>query len=95
MNEALVEEVRRGPLGGAHFGRPTLTIDRKLIGETRRRCCSAIMDESASELVLAEPGFVAAYTRAELESGSARGRRYFDQMERSWNADARATWRSR
>ena len=68
-----------------HISGPSFTIDRKLVGE-RGAVLDAVMDET-KRLVLAEPGFVAAFTRTELESGSAKGQPFFEQMERSWNAE--------
>jgi predicted AlkP superfamily pyrophosphatase or phosphodiesterase len=43
--------------------------------------------EEARMLLLAEPGIAAAYTRRELETGSAAGAPLFAALKRSWHAD--------
>ncbi len=45
------------------------------------------MADAARVLLLAEPGFAAAFTRAELLSGSRAGEPLFDAMRKSWHAD--------
>ena len=43
--------------------------------------------ELARALLLEEPGIAAAYTRAQLESGSAAGQPFFAQMRRTWHRE--------
>jgi len=43
--------------------------------------------EDVRKLLLDEPGIAAAYTRAELESGSAAGQPFFEQMRRTWHRE--------
>ena len=43
--------------------------------------------EEARRALLEEPGIAAAYTRAELESGSRAGSPYFEQVRRTWNRE--------
>lgn len=45
---------------------------------------------AVAEMLRAEPAIAAAYTRAELQSGSRAGAPFFDQMRRSWNAERSA-----
>lgn len=62
-----------------------LVLDRKLLAE-RKLDFNAVAEE-ARALVQQEPGVAAAYTRAELESGSRAGAPFFDQMRKSWNQE--------
>lgn len=62
-----------------------LVLDRKLLAE-RKLDFNAVAEE-ARALVQQEPGIAAAYTRAELESGSRAGAPFFDQMRKSWNQE--------
>src|SRR5690606_37595755 len=48
---------------------------------------AATLHEEARKLLLAEPAIDAAYTRAELESGSRGGDKHFDAIRRSWNRE--------
>jgi arylsulfatase A-like enzyme len=43
--------------------------------------------EDVRLLLLAEPGIAAAFTRAQLESGSAAGQPFFDQVRRTWHRE--------
>ena len=62
-----------------------LLFDRKLLAE--RNIDVAEFSEEVRRLVLQEPGIAAAYTRAELESGSRMRDPYFEQVRRTWNRD--------
>jgi hypothetical protein len=46
-----------------------------------------VVAEETRRLLLEEPGIAAAYTRAELASGSARGKPYFEQVARTWHPE--------
>ena len=43
--------------------------------------------EDVRRLLLEEPGIATAYTRAELESGSAAAKPFFEQMRRTWHRE--------
>ena len=51
---------------------------------------AAALAAEARKLLAAEPGVAAAYTHAELESGSAKGAPLFDAMEKSFDRDRSA-----
>jgi predicted AlkP superfamily pyrophosphatase or phosphodiesterase len=51
---------------------------------------AAALAEAARKLISAEPGIAAAYTHAELESGSRKGAPLFDVMEKSFDKDRSA-----
>jgi predicted AlkP superfamily pyrophosphatase or phosphodiesterase len=59
-----------------------LLFDRELL--SRSAVDAQALAEEARRLVLTEPGFVAAYTREELERGSRAGEPHFDAMRRTW-----------
>jgi predicted AlkP superfamily pyrophosphatase or phosphodiesterase len=63
----------------------TLLLNRKVIAE--RKADPAAVAEEARKLLLAEPGVAAAYTRAEMESGSRKDSPLFEPMRRSWNRE--------
>ena len=65
-----------------------LLFDRKLMAE--RNVDERTLAEEARRVLLAEPGIAAAYSRAELESGSAAGKPYFEAMRRTWNRELSA-----
>lgn len=69
----------------AFLSASALVLDRKLIAG-RKLDFNAVAEE-ARALVQQEPGVAAAYTRAELESGSRAGAPFFDQMRKSWNRE--------
>jgi predicted AlkP superfamily pyrophosphatase or phosphodiesterase len=62
-----------------------LLMNNKLAADKRVDAASLL--EETRKLVLAEPGIVAAYTRAELESGSRKGAPFFEAMRRTWHRD--------
>lgn len=62
-----------------------LLLDKPLLASTGRS--APAVAEAARTLLLAEPGFAAAYTRAELLSGSRAGEPLFNPMRKSWHAD--------
>ena len=58
-----------------------LVLDKKLIAQ--KGLSFDTVADAARELLLAEPGFAAAYTRAELTSGSRAGAPFFDAVRKS------------
>ena len=62
-----------------------LLLDKPLLA-SKDQSAQAVAD-AARVLLLAEPGFAAAFTRAELLSGSRAGEPLFDAMRKSWHAD--------
>ena len=84
INEALAAQFGAGPwvMG---YSAASLLLDKKLAQE--RGVPLDAVAEAARKLLLAEPGFDTAYTRAELLSGSRRGDRFFDSQEKSWHRD--------
>ncbi|MET0312096.1 MAG: alkaline phosphatase family protein, partial [Burkholderiaceae bacterium] len=62
-----------------------LVLDKKLVADNRLD--AGAVAEEARALVLKEAGIAAAYTRAELESGSRAGAPFFGQMQKSWNRE--------
>ncbi|OGP03277.1 MAG: hypothetical protein A2Z93_02280 [Curvibacter sp. GWA2_64_110] len=81
VNEGL--QKRFGPGNWASFSGSSLLISKQLLAQTRADA-NAVAEE-ARRLLLAEPGFAAAYTRRELESGSQAGAPYFEPMRKSWH----------
>ncbi len=76
------------------FGAPKLAmfysaqavmLDRPRIAQ--RGLDAAAVAEEARRLLLAEEGVAAAYTAAELHSGSRAGAPYFDAMRKAWHAE--------
>jgi arylsulfatase A-like enzyme len=63
----------------------SLLLDKKLMAQ-RGHDTRAVAD-AARTLLLAEPGFAAAYTRAELLSGSRADAPFFNQMQNAWHPD--------
>jgi predicted AlkP superfamily pyrophosphatase or phosphodiesterase len=63
----------------------SLLLDKKLMAQ-RGHDARAVAD-AARTLLLAEPGFAAAYTRAELLSGSRAHAPFFSQMQNAWHPD--------
>jgi len=63
----------------------TLLLDKQLLASKGQDANTVA--EAARTLLLAEPGFAAAYTRAELLSGSRESEPLFAQMRKSWHAD--------
>ncbi|MBC5767707.1 alkaline phosphatase family protein [Ramlibacter albus] len=68
-----------------NYSSATLLLNKKLIAE-KNLSLDAVAD-AARKLLLAEPGFDTAYTRAELLSGSRRGDRFFDAQRKAWHPD--------
>lgn len=62
-----------------------LLLDKQLLS-SKGLDANAVAD-AARALLLAEPGFAAAYTRAELLSGSRAAEPLFAQMRKAWHAD--------
>jgi hypothetical protein len=62
-----------------------LVLDKKLIAQ--KGLAFDTVADAARELVLAQPGFAAAYTRTEITSRSRSGAPYFDAVLKAWNAD--------
>lgn len=81
VNEGL--QKRFGPGNWVSFSGSSLLISKQLLAQTRADA-NAVAEE-ARTLLLAEPGFAAAYTRRELESGSQAGAPYFEPMRKSWH----------
>jgi arylsulfatase A-like enzyme len=67
------------------YSSATLLFDKKLAQE-RNVSLDALAD-AARTLLLAEPGFDTAYTRAELLSGSRKGDKFFDAQRKAWHPD--------
>ena len=63
----------------------SLVFDRKLIAQ--KNVDAAALAEEARKVMMAEPGIVVAYTRAEIESNSRAGAPHFEQMRKSFNRD--------
>ncbi|HWP11755.1 MAG TPA: alkaline phosphatase family protein, partial [Ramlibacter sp.] len=63
----------------------SLLLDRQLIA-SRQLDLDSVAQE-ARRLLLAEPGFMAAYTRRELLTGSQAGQPFFNALRRSWHPD--------
>jgi hypothetical protein len=62
-----------------------LVLDKKLIAQ--KGLSFDTVASAARDLVLAEPGFAAAYTRTEITSRSRAGAPFFDAVTKAWNAD--------
>ncbi len=69
----------------AGFSGSSVLLDRQLIAQ--KQVSADSLAEETRALLMAEPGFVAAYTRRELQSGSRAGSPFFEQIRRSWHAD--------
>ena len=79
-------EKRFGPgKWAAGFSGSSVLFDKQLIAQKQANA-DALAEETRA-LLMAEPGFVAAYTRRELLSGSRAGAPFFDQIRRSWHPD--------
>jgi hypothetical protein len=65
-----------------------LMLDRKQLAQ--RELDSHAVSDAARELLLADPGIAAAYTRRELESGSRAGAPFFEQIQRTWHPELSA-----
>ena len=67
------------------YSASTLLLDKKLIAQ-KGYDANAVTD-ATRELLLAEPAFAAAYTRAELLSGSRAGEPFFRTLQNAWHPD--------
>ena len=68
------------------FSGSSLLLDKKLLTQ-KGRDADALAD-AARTLLLSQPGFAAAYTRAELLSGSRVDAPFFVPMQNAWHPDA-------
>ncbi|MES2581922.1 MAG: alkaline phosphatase family protein [Pseudomonadota bacterium] len=84
INQGLEKQFGPGKwiIGNSGF---TLLLDKQLLA-SKGQDANAVAD-AARTLLLAEPGFAAAYTRAELLSGSRAAEPLFAQMRKAWHAD--------
>lgn len=69
----------------AGFSGSSVLLDKQLIAQ--KQVSADSLAEEARSLLMAEPGFVAAYTRRELQSGNRAGSPFFEQIRKSWHAD--------
>lgn len=83
INEGLAQRFGEGRW--VNVSASSLMMDRKLIAQ--RQLDPDTVAEEARRLLLAEPGFGAAYTRRELLSGSLAGAPFFEAMRKSWHPD--------
>jgi hypothetical protein len=67
------------------YSASTLLLDKRLIAQ-KGHDANAVAD-AARTLLLAEPGFASAYTRAELTSGSRAGEPFFRALQNAWHPD--------
>jgi arylsulfatase A-like enzyme len=67
------------------YSASTLLLDKKLI--TQKGHEADAVTGAARTLLLAEPAFAAAYTRAELLSGSRMGEPFFKALQNTWHPD--------
>ncbi|MCA0239812.1 MAG: alkaline phosphatase family protein [Proteobacteria bacterium] len=70
---------------GRFFSASALVLDRELLAQ--KNLDPAAVAEAARAVLAAEPAIAAAYTRAELASGSRAGAPFFDAMRKSWNRE--------
>jgi hypothetical protein len=71
------------------FSGSSVLLNKQLIAQ-KQADADALAEETRA-LLMAEPGFAAAYTRRELQSGSRAGAPFFEQMRKSWHPTCRAT----
>jgi predicted AlkP superfamily pyrophosphatase or phosphodiesterase len=84
INAGLQQRFGQAPLL-LNFSGSTLLLNRPLMASAR--LAPDEVAAAARDLLLAEPGFQAAYTRAELLSGSRAGQPFFDAMRRAWHPE--------
>ncbi|MES2948344.1 MAG: alkaline phosphatase family protein [Pseudomonadota bacterium] len=84
INQGLEKQFGPGKWVMGYSG-ATLLLDKKLLAE-KSLDANAVAD-AARTLLLAEPGFAAAYTRAELLSGVRSTDPLFAQIRKSWHPD--------
>jgi predicted AlkP superfamily pyrophosphatase or phosphodiesterase len=87
LNAALSERFGKGPwaLG---ISAQAIVLNHPLIAE--RKVDAAALQEETRKLLLAENAVAAAYTRAEIESGSRAGAPFFEQIRRAWYSERSA-----
>ncbi len=66
-----------------NFSGASLLLNRRLMAAARLDADAVAA--AARDLLLAEAGYAAAYTRAELQSGSRAGQPHLDAMRRAWH----------
>jgi hypothetical protein len=84
INKALEGRFGQGPFI-RYISARGLVVDRAV--SAARGVPFGTVAEEARKLMVAEPPVAAAYTRAELESKSAAGKPYFEQMARTWHRE--------
>ncbi|MDP2366736.1 alkaline phosphatase family protein [Rhodoferax sp.] len=67
------------------FSGATLLFDTSLLASSK--VDASALAEAARALLMAEPAMGAAYTRAELQSGSRAGAPFFEAMRNAWHPD--------
>ncbi|MEI8155585.1 MAG: alkaline phosphatase family protein [Burkholderiales bacterium] len=67
------------------FSGSSLLLDKKLLAQ--KGYDGNAMTDAARRLLMSQPGFAAAYTRAELISGSRAGAPFFTPMQNAWHPD--------
>jgi predicted AlkP superfamily pyrophosphatase or phosphodiesterase len=84
LNAGLEKRFGEGKWAAGYSGSSVL-FNKSLIAQ-KQVDANALAEETRA-LLMAEPGFAAAYTRRELASGSRAGAPHFEQMQKSWHAD--------
>lgn len=84
VNEGLSQRFGAGTWA-VGFSGSTVLLDQRLMAQKGQN--SAMVAHAARALLLAQPGFAAAYTRSELLSGSRSSEPFFSQIEKSWHPD--------
>lgn len=84
INQGLEKQFGSGKWVVGNSG-SSLLLDKQLLAS--RGLGANAVAEAARVLLLAEPGFAAAYTRAELLSGGRATEPLFAQMRKAWHAD--------
>lgn len=84
LNKALSSKYGEGEWVRFFSGRAAV-LNRAIIDANRHDRDAVAHD--TRQLLLDEPGILAAYTRAELESGSRAGQPHFGQMVRTWHRE--------
>lgn len=79
-------EKRFGEGNWAHgFSGSSVLLNHALMAQ--KRVDANVVAEEVRTLLMAEPGFAAAYTRRELQSGSRAGAPLFEPLRKSWHAE--------
>jgi hypothetical protein len=84
MNKALASKYGQGEWV-RFFSARAAVLNRATIAANNKDLNAVA--EDVRLLLLDEPGVAAAYTRAQLESGSAAGQPFFEQMRRGWHRE--------